>query len=139
VIIFKIELLDFSYPTAFIKATVSAGTYIRSIAFDLWKLLWTGWYITKLRRIKIGSLDINLWQSLDYFDESKFLDIKELFKKKQFISLDYKILEKINNWLKVSWKFDFKIWEDLFIYSNNEITNIVEYDGESLIPKRKIL
>lgn len=139
VIIFKIELLDFSYPTAFIKATVSAGTYIRSIAFDLWKLLWTGWYITKLRRIKIGSLDINLWQSLDYFDESKFLDIKELFKKKQFISLDYKILEKINNWLKVSWKFDFKIWEDLFIYSNNEITNIVEYDGESLIPKRRIL
>jgi hypothetical protein len=27
----------------------------------------------------------------------------------------------------------------LFIYSNNEITNIVEYDGESLIPKRRIL
>lgn len=139
VTISRIELLDFSYPTASIKATVSAGTYIRSIAFDLWELLWTGWYVTKLRRTKIGSLDINLWQSLDDFEESKFLDIKELFKNKEFISLDGEVLEKINHWLKASWKFDLKTWEDLFIYSNNEVTNIVEYNGENLIPKRRIL
>jgi hypothetical protein len=52
--------------------------------------------------------------------------------------LDTNVLEKINNWLKVSWNFDFKIWEDLFVYSNNEVTNIVEYDWKILSAKRKI-
>jgi tRNA U55 pseudouridine synthase TruB len=33
--IFDIEILSFSYPSVTIRAKVSAGTYIRSIAFDL--------------------------------------------------------------------------------------------------------
>jgi len=138
VTIFNIEIQDFKYPSLLLKAKVSAWTYIRSIAADLWELLCTWWYVTKLRRTKIWALDISLLQDLDNFDETKFLDIKQLFKNKEFITLDTKILEKINNWLKVTWKFDFKIWEDLFVYDKNEVTNIVEYDGEKLIPKRKI-
>lgn len=136
--IFNIEILDYSYPSLSLKAEVSAGTYIRSIASDLWSILWTWWYITKLRRTKIWSLDISLAQTLDNFDSTKNLDIKELFKNKEFIQLDTNVLEKINNWLKVSWNFDFKIWEDLFVYSNNEVTNIVEYDWKILSAKRKI-
>jgi len=137
--IFNIEVLDYNYPSLSIKAKVSAGTYIRSIASDLWNILWTGWYITKLRRTKIGSLDIHLWQSLDNFDVWKNLDIKELFKNKEFIQLDKKVLGKINNWLKVRGDFDYKIWEDLFVYDDNEnFTNIVEYDWKILSAKRKI-
>ena len=138
VTISSIEIQDFNYPSLSLKATVSAGTYIRSIAADLGELLWTGWYVTKLRRTKIGALDIDLWQTLDNFDEFKSLDIKELFKNKEFIQLDEDVLEKINYWLKVSWKFDYKIGEDLFVYSDKEVTNIVKYDGEKLIAKRKI-
>jgi hypothetical protein len=100
--------------------------------------LWTGWYITKLRRTKIWALDISLWQILDNFDESKYLDIKELFKNKEFIKLDNKVLEKINHWLKVIGQFDYKVWEDLFVYKDKQVINIIEYDGEKLIPKRKI-
>jgi tRNA pseudouridine55 synthase len=138
VTIFNIEILDYSYPSLSIKAEVSAWTYVRSIAADLWELVWSWAYVTKLRRTKIGALDISLSTDLENFDENKNLDIKELFKNKEFIQLDKEVLEKINHWLKVSWKFDYKTWEDLFVYSDNMVTNIVEYDGEKLIPKRKI-
>ncbi len=134
----KIELLNFSYPEASFKATVTAWTYVRSIAFDLWELLWTGWYVTKLRRTKIWALDISLWQTLDDFDESKSLDIKELFKNKSFITLEGSVLWKINNWLKVNWNFDLKVWEDLFVFDWENVTNIVEYDWKILSAKRKI-
>jgi tRNA U55 pseudouridine synthase TruB len=33
--ILSIEIISYSYPDLFLKATVSAGTYIRSIAVDL--------------------------------------------------------------------------------------------------------
>jgi tRNA pseudouridine55 synthase len=134
----EIELLDYSYPTASFRAIVSAWTYIRSIAFDLGEIFWTWWYVTKLRRTKIWSLDIVLWQWLDDFDVDKFLDIKELFKNKSFINLPSEVLEKINNWLKIYGEFDLEKWVDLFVYDWKEITNIVEYDSEKLFAKRKI-
>jgi tRNA U55 pseudouridine synthase TruB len=37
--IFEIKILSYNYPEITIRAKVSAGTYIRSIAFDLGKLL----------------------------------------------------------------------------------------------------
>lgn len=134
----NIELLDFKYPEASFRATVTAWTYIRSIAFDLWELLWTWGYVTKLRRTQIWALDISLWQTLDDFDETKSLDVKELFKNKSFITLEDSVLEKINNWLRVTWDFDLNIWEDLFVFDWNEVTNIVEYDWKMLKAKRKI-
>jgi tRNA pseudouridine55 synthase len=138
VTIFNIEILNFNYPELSLKATVSAGTYIRSIASDLWNILWTWAYITKLRRTKIWALDISLSQNLDNFNENLDLDIKELFKNKDFVSLDKNILDKINHWLKVEWNFDFTIWEDLFVCSDNNVTNIVWYNWKTLIPKRRI-
>ena len=137
--IFNIEILAYNYPSLSLRAEVSAWTYIRSIASDLWSILWTGWYITKLRRTKIGDLDISLSQDLDNFDESKYLDINKLFKNKEFITLDTDILKKINNGLKVEGKFDYKVWEDLFVYNElGEVTNIVNYDGRILKAIRKI-
>ncbi len=138
VIIKEVELLEYSYPSAKIRAVVSAWTYIRSIAYDLWELLWTWWYVTQLRRTKIWSLDISFSQNLDDFDKEKSFEIKELFKNKSFITLSNEVLEKINNWLQVVQKFDFPIWVDLFVYDGDTITNIVEYDGEKLSAKRKI-
>lgn len=136
--ILKIELLDYNYPEASFRTTVSAWTYIRSIAFDLWGLLWTWWYVTKLRRTKIWDLDITMWQGLDNFDDTKELSVKELFKNKDFIKLDKDILEKINNWLQVKWDFDYKNRQDLFVTDWKNVTNIVEYDWKTLKAKRKI-
>jgi tRNA pseudouridine55 synthase len=136
--IFNIEIIDFSYPKLELKAEVQAWTYIRSIASDLWNILGIGWYITKLRRTKVWDLDVSLWKELDNFEENDFLDIKKLFSDKRFISLDSDILEKINNWLKVKWDFDFEIWEDLFVLKEDNITNIISYDWAYLRPLRKI-
>lgn len=136
--IFSINILDYNYPSLTLKAEVSAWTYIRSIASDLWEILWTGWYITNLRRTKIGELDISLWQDLENFDENKFLDVKYLFKNKNFITLEENILQKINNWLTVNWTFSFPVDEDLFVFDWNNVTNIVTYNWFSLSAKRKI-
>lgn len=134
----KIELLDFKYPEASFRATVSAWTYVRSIAFDLGELLKTGWYVSKLRRTKIGALDISLSQNLDDLDVEKSLDVKELFKNKSFITLEEDVLKKLNIWLTVNWEFNLPIWEDLFVFDWNNVTNIIEYDWKILKTKRNI-
>jgi len=77
--IFEIEILSYSYPEVTIRAKVSAGTYIRSIAFDLGKLLGTGGYISYLRRTKIDKLDVKNAQILDDFDNTKSFSELELF------------------------------------------------------------
>jgi tRNA pseudouridine55 synthase len=137
--IFNIKIIKYNYPELVLEAKVSAWTYIRSIASDLWEFLGTWAYITNLRRTKIWDLDINLAINLENFDENKNLNIKELFKNKIFITLDNEVLKKINNWLKVYENFDFEIGQDLFVTNWQEITNIVEYSGEYLFAKRKIL
>ncbi len=136
--IYSIEILDYNYPKINIRAEVSAGTYIRSIAFDLWQILWTWWYITKLRRTKIGNLDISLSQDLENFDIDKCLEEKFLFDEKDFIILDDITLSKINNWLKVYSNFDYPIWKKLFVFDWKNITNVVEYNWEYLKAIRKI-
>ena len=136
--IFSIKILDFSYPKLKLEAEVSAWTYIRSIAMDLWNIIWTWWYISFLRRTKIWQLDLKNAQKIDSFDKNKYLNIEELFDKKRFIKLDNDILQKINNWLKIKQEFDFETETGLFVLQNNKITNIVKYDWKILKPVRKI-
>ena len=137
--IFTIEVINYTFPKLTLKAKVSAGTYIRSIAYDLAIELWlSGSYVSYLRRIKIWKLDIKEAQKLDNFDKNIKIDPRNILKSDNFIVLDDKIKEKIDNWLKVVWDFDYKIGEDLFVLVENNITNIIEYDGIKLIPKRKI-
>ena len=71
--------------------------------------------------------------------KKKFLNLKEIFQNKDFISLEESFLEKINNWLSVYWKFEFDAGKDIFVFDSKNITNVVSYDWEKLIPKRKII
>ncbi|MBS3904586.1 MAG: tRNA pseudouridine(55) synthase TruB [Simkania sp.] len=52
------ELLAYEYPYVRIKVVCSKGTYVRSIAHDLGKLLNTGAHLSSLRRIRSGSFRI---------------------------------------------------------------------------------
>ncbi len=135
--IFDIEVLKFCYPLLNLKAEVSAWTYIRSIASDLGKILGSWWFISELRRIKIGDLNISLAQSLEDFDMNKFLNVWDLFKN-EFISLDSCVLSKINDWLRVKGDFGFSKNVDLFVRQGDEITNIVFYDWEFLFPRKRL-
>ena len=59
VTIYNIELLDYHYPDLKIRAKVSSGTYIRSLAEDIGKKLETGAYLTSLRRLKIDHYSVS--------------------------------------------------------------------------------
>lgn len=58
VTIHSIELLQYAYPEIRIRAHVSSGTYIRTLAEDIGKALATGAYCTQLRRTKIADWSV---------------------------------------------------------------------------------
>lgn len=136
--IFEIEVLEFSYPQVTIRAKVAAGTYIRSIAFDLWEIIGCGWYVSYLRRTKIDNLDVKDAQNLDNFDETKYFDDKKLFWAEKFISLPVEILTKLNNGLPVHFPDFEKADGEYFVEDSQGITNIVTYKSPILKAKRKI-
>ncbi|HQM15729.1 MAG TPA: tRNA pseudouridine(55) synthase TruB [Candidatus Woesebacteria bacterium] len=57
--IHSIRLLSYQYPLIEIKASVSSGVYIRSLAVDLGKQLKTGAYVTKLVRTRVGKYSLS--------------------------------------------------------------------------------
>ena len=58
VTIYDINLTQYKYPTARFTATVSSGTYIRSLVEDVGNVLQTGAYMSDLRRTRVGQFDI---------------------------------------------------------------------------------
>lgn len=58
VTIFSLDLIDYTYPNLKIRAHVSSGTYIRTLAADIGESLGVGAYCTQLRRTKIAKWDI---------------------------------------------------------------------------------
>ncbi|MEI6711374.1 MAG: hypothetical protein WCK88_04105 [bacterium] len=54
--IHKFKILSYEWPKIECEITVSHGTYIRSIARDIGKILGTGGYLEKLERISLGHI-----------------------------------------------------------------------------------
>ena len=54
VTVFSLELLEYAYPDVHIRVHVSSGTYIRTLAEDIGKVLETGAYCSALRRTKVA-------------------------------------------------------------------------------------
>lgn len=58
VTVFALELLDYAYPEVKIRVHVSSGTYIRTLAEDVGRVLGTGAYCSQLRRTKVGEWSV---------------------------------------------------------------------------------
>lgn len=58
VTVYALELIDYTYPDVRVRAHVSSGTYIRSLAEDIGKVLETGAYCAELRRTKVGEWSV---------------------------------------------------------------------------------
>ena len=56
--IYNMELLSWQSPELKIRAHVSSGTYIRSLAVDLAKTIGTVAYTKELRRLSIGKYNL---------------------------------------------------------------------------------
>lgn len=65
--IFEIEILEYDFPALKIRAKVSSGTYIRSLAEDIGNYLGVGAYCLKLRRTKVGDFSIENAKTLEDF------------------------------------------------------------------------
>lgn len=58
VTVYKLEVLKYAYPEVSIRAHVSSGTYIRTLAQDIGAALGTGAYCSQLRRTRIADYDV---------------------------------------------------------------------------------
>jgi len=59
VTVYALELIEYTYPEVKIRIHVSSGTYIRTIAQDVGKVLGTGGYCSELRRTKVGEWSVD--------------------------------------------------------------------------------
>lgn len=64
VTVYSLDLIDYSYPNLTVRAHVSSGTYIRSLAVDIGDVLKTGAYCTDLRRLSISEWKVSDAQQL---------------------------------------------------------------------------
>ncbi len=64
VTVFSLDLIDYAYPEVRIRVHVSSGTYIRTIAEDVGKVLETGAYCSELRRTKIAEWSVDSAESI---------------------------------------------------------------------------
>ena len=65
VTVFSLDLLDYTYPNVRIRVHVSSGTYIRTIAEDVGKVLQTGAYCSELRRTMIAEWSVDAAQPIE--------------------------------------------------------------------------
>lgn len=67
VTIYDIQLIAYDYPVVRLRAHVSSGTYIRTLAQDIGETLGVGAYCRSLRRTRIADYDISQAVSLADF------------------------------------------------------------------------
>lgn len=66
----RLALIRFDPPEVEIEVDCSSGTYIRAIARDVGEHLGVGAHLTQLRRVRIGSFDIESALTLDDLDDA---------------------------------------------------------------------
>lgn len=66
--IYSFTIVSYLWPLLICEIRASHGTYIRSIARDLWAVLWTGGYIEKLERTSIGHIHLENYQWTQHND-----------------------------------------------------------------------
>ena len=63
----SLEILKYDYPELKVRADVSSGTYIRSLAVDIGEALGTGAYCMELRRLSIDTYSVKSAKLLSDF------------------------------------------------------------------------
>ncbi|MBV1758331.1 MAG: tRNA pseudouridine(55) synthase TruB [Dethiosulfatibacter sp.] len=123
----KIELLEYSFPSVRIKATVTKGTYIRSICHDIGLALGTNAVMVILVRTASKNLSINdsytLEQIDDMFrlDDLSFLMNYDEVLKLESVYLDDDSLNKLKNGVKIP-SNKFESYPQIFYIRNMEST-----------------
>lgn len=78
----SMKILEYKWPILSVKMEVSSGTYVRSFAHDVGKMLGCGGYVKELRRTKIANFsvdDANTLKKVKSMGEEALLRIEEVF------------------------------------------------------------
>ncbi len=81
-------------------ATVSKGTYMRTLGEDIAKALGTVGHLTALRRLKVGNIGVERSTPLEGVSESSFVDMKTLISL-PIVEIDEKVCKKAKNGMKL--------------------------------------
>lgn len=140
--IYYSKILSFSYPRLEIEFEVSAGTYIRSLAADIWAMLWTWGYLWWLKRTAIWNLNINDAISLDALSVTNSLWIEKIFSSYKQINLSTEQEKEFSFWRSICFHWNYKNGEKIFVVDEKngqkKVIYISEYKDGQLFPKRKI-
>ena len=124
VIINSIELLSFNgHDSCDIKVSCSKGTYIRSLAFDIGKILGTGAFLSALRRTASGSFNVSNTVTVKQLENNKNPEkyLLELTKGIENAQIFY-ANEAIENMLRHGQRVDMS----KFVSINNSSSNIIK-------------
>ena len=99
VTIFDIELLDYNSDEFVIKASVSKGTYIRSLIRDIGEKIGIPCTMKELRRTKQGIFNIEDAIPFENIEKGqfKFISLEEALSDIEFIEVDDYLENRINN------------------------------------------
>lgn len=95
IFIYNIKLLNFDEDKAEILTTVSKGTYIRKLAYDIAVKLNTVSYLSNLRRIEVGNIKIDQAVKIDDLKEDNLLPVNYFFKDIKVIDINSTLLLKL--------------------------------------------
>jgi len=104
--IFEIELINYSHPFVTFKASVSEGTYIRSLGYDIAKKLGCEGALTYLERLNEGKFHYECEKPLnplEYLDlkQNRYLnDVENLFMGKKLDINDFEIKKNSQYYVK---------------------------------------
>lgn len=136
--IFSCEILSFAYPVLELEVSVSAGTYIRSIAHNLWNILGTWGYLSALRRTKVGNIDITDATSLEQLDASQSIPLESVLWEKIHLFQDELVYKRLWDGQRVKWEFLLPQNTEILLFDGNMVRYIVEYKNGVIHPRKKI-
>lgn len=128
IFIHQIKLISLDKDSLVFEATVSKGTYIRTLGEGIALKLGTLGYLESLRRTKVGDIDVSKAISMEEVDEDKLLD-PSLFIGYPRIELNEATYTKAHNGVKLS--FDIASPRILLVYNDKPIA-IYEREGGTL-------
>ncbi|MFA6038907.1 MAG: tRNA pseudouridine(55) synthase TruB [Candidatus Peribacteraceae bacterium] len=93
--IISCTILSYAYPDLVLDVTCGSGTYIRSLAHDLGRLLRCGGYLKSLRRTKVGRWSVTDAVPPDKAAWARVIPLKEVlrgFPRRELTSQEFKAL-----------------------------------------------
>ena len=136
--VYTFKILSYSYPKLEIELDVQAGTYIRSIAHDLWQLIWCGGYISELRRSAVGSLNLDNAVTLEELNVSSTLNLSDIFPDRIHVFKDERIYRRLSDGQRVRSNQSFPENTDIFLFDGEVLRYVIEYKDGVIHPRKKI-